>query len=64
MMRELLFMFDVCMLRECDGDENVGVGVRRRCGGMSTVHQYVGGGLGIVPIAADVLGMSVIKEMV
>ena len=27
-MRILLFVLHVCMLRECDGDDNAGVGVR------------------------------------
>ena len=47
-MRVMLFVLDVSMLRECDGDGNAGVGL-----------EYVGGtrDSGIVSSAADVLEM-------
>ena len=59
MMHVLLFVLDVCMLRECEGDGNAGVGAGGCVVGMSARHEYVGGthGSGIMPNIADVLGM-------
>ena len=57
-MRVLLFVLHVCMLRDCEGDGNAGVG---NGGGVFVVSaRHVGGtsGSGIVSIAADVLGES------
>ena len=62
-MRVLLFVKHVCMLRECEGDGNAGVG---NGGGVVVVCAgHVGGtcGSGIVSSAADVLGMSVVRGM-
>ena len=59
----LLFVLYVCMLRECEGDGNVGVGDGRGVGVVSAEH--VGGTHGscIVSSAADLLGMSVVRGM-
>ena len=58
-MHVLLFVLPVCMLRECEGDNNAGVGMDVVGAG------HVGGtrGLCIVSIAADVLWMSVVRGM-
>ena len=61
-MRVLLFVLDVSMLRECEGDGNAGV---RGVVAVSAGHEYMGGtrGSGIVYSAADVLGMTEVREM-
>ena len=61
-MRVLLFVFDLSMLRECEGDGNAGVGDG---GCVGAGHEYVGGtrGSSIVSSAADVLGMNVVRMM-
>ena len=56
MMRELLFVLDVTMLRECDGDGSAGVENGGSVVAVSVGHEYVGGSC-IVSIAADVCGM-------
>ena len=58
LIRKLLFMLDVSMLGECEGDINAGVGDGGGLIAMSA--EYLGGtrGSGIVSISADVLGMS------
>ena len=61
MMRVLLFVLHVCMLRECEDDDNAGV---VDGGGVVIVStEHVGGarGSGIVFSAANVLGMSVMR---
>ena len=57
-MRVLLFVLDVSMLRECDGDGNADVGDGEGVVAASAGHEYVGGtrGSGIMFSAADVLG--------
>ena len=59
----MLFVLHVCMLRECEGDRNVGVGDGGDMVMVSAWH--VGGTRGscIVSSAADVLGMSVVRGM-
>ena len=63
-MRVLLFVLDVIMLRECEGDSNAGVGY----GGGVTVsagHEYVGGTRGsyiVSSVAGVLVGMSVVRE--
>ena len=59
----LLFVLRVCMLRECEGDINAGVGDGR--GVVVVSAGNVGGtrGSSIVSSAADVLGMSVVRGM-
>ena len=49
-------------MRWCEGDDNADV---RGVVVVSAWHEYVGGsrGSGIVNSAADVLGMSVVREM-
>ena len=61
-MRVLLFVVDVSMLKECEGDGNAGAGDG---GGAVTGSEYVAGTRrsGIVFSAADVLGMSVVRGM-
>ena len=55
-------MLHVCMLRECEGDGNAGVGDR---GGVVVGCECMGGtrGLGVVPSADDMLEMSVVCEV-
>ena len=62
-MRVLLFALDVSMLRECEGDENACVADGGSVVAVSAWHEYVGStcGSGIVPSAADALGMSVVR---
>ena len=63
LMRVLLSVLCVCMLREYEGDGNVGVGDG---GGVVVVSAgHVGGthGSGTVSSAADVIGMSVLRGM-
>ena len=64
-MRVLLFVLDVSMLRECEGDGSGDVGDKGGVVGVSACHEYVGGirGSDIVSSAADVLGMSVVRGM-
>ena len=59
------FVLIVSMLRECDGDDNAGVGDGGGVVATSAGLEYVGGtrGSGIVSSAADVLGMSVVRGM-
>ena len=56
----VLFVLHVCMLRECDGDGNAGVGSGR---GVVAVSAYMGGirGSGVLSSAGDVLEMSVVR---
>ena len=56
-MHVLLFVLHVCVLRECEGDGNAGVG----SGG--GVVAYMGGtrGSGVLPSTGDVLEMSVVR---
>ena len=56
---------DVSMRRECEGDDNAGVGDRRGVITVSAGHENVGGtrGSGIVSSAVVVLGMSVVRRM-
>ena len=63
-MRVLLFVLYVCMLRECEGDRNAGVGDGEAVAMVSAGH--VGGtrGSGIVSSAVYVLGVSVVRGMV
>ena len=58
-MHVLLFVLHVCMVRECEGDGNAGVGDGEGVVVMSAGHEYVGGtrGSGKVSIAAEVLGL-------
>ena len=59
----VLFVLHVNMLRECEGDENAGVGDG---GGLFVVSAgHVGGtcGSGIVSSEADVLRISVVRGM-
>ena len=53
------------MMRECEGDGSTGVGGGEGIVSVGAVHEYVGGtrGSGIVSSAADVLGMTVVREM-
>ena len=62
-MRELLFVLDVIMLRECAGDDNAGVGDEGTVVVVSAGNEYVGGTRGscIVSSAAEVLGVSVVR---
>ena len=55
----------VCMLRECDGDSNDGVGDEGGVIVVSAWHEYVCGirGSGIVSSAADLLEMSMVCWM-
>ena len=64
-MRVLLFVLDVILLRECEGNGNAGVGDGGGVVGVSTEYEYVGGtrGSGIVSSAADVLGISMVRGM-
>ena len=57
MMPVLLFVLDVCMLRECECESDRGGVI-----GITAWHEYVGGtrGSGFVFNAADVLGMRVV----
>ena len=55
----VLFVVHVCMLRECEGAGNAGVGDD---GGVVVVSGHVGG-LGIVPSTADVLRICVVRGM-
>ena len=59
------WLLDVSMLRECQGDGNADVGNGWGVVAVSVWHEYVGStrGSGIVSSAADVLGMSVVREM-
>ena len=61
----LLFVLNVCMLREFEGDGNAGMGDGRGVVVVSAGHEYVGGthGSGVVSTAADILGMSVVRGM-
>ena len=61
-MCELLFVLDVSMLRECEGDGNAGVGDGGGVVAVSVWHEYGIGthDSGIVFSAADVLGISVV----
>ena len=43
MMRVLLFLLNVCMLRECDGDGNTGVGAGGDVVAVSAGCEYMGG---------------------
>ena len=65
-MRVLLFVLDVSMLRECEGDDNDGVGDGEGVFAVSAGHEYVGStrGSGIVSSAADVLEFSVVCGMI
>ena len=54
----LLFVLHVCMLRECEGDNNAGVGD----GGGVVVVSGTRGSC-IVSRTADVLGMSMVRGM-
>ena len=56
----LLFVWDVNMLRECDGGGNHGVG-----DGVVAAHKHMGGTRcsGIVSSADNVLEMSVVRGM-
>ena len=45
--RVLLFVLDVSMLRECDGDSNGYVGDERGVVAVSAGHEYVGGTRGL-----------------
>ena len=56
-MRLLLFVFDVSMLKGCDGDDNAAVGDGGGFVAVSVGYEYVGGtrDSGSVTIAADVL---------
>ena len=58
-MHVLLFVLHVCMLRECEGDSNAGVGSG---GGVVVVSAYMGGtcGSGVLSSAGDVPEMSVV----
>ena len=58
-MRLLLFVWDVSILQECEGDGNAGVW---DVGCVVSVSEYMGGthGSGIVSFADDVLEMSVV----
>ena len=62
-MHVLLFLLHVCMLRDCDGDGNTGVGFG---GGVVAVSAYMGGtrGSGVLSCAGDVLEMSVVRGVV
>ena len=63
-MRILLFVFHVCMLRECDGARVTAMLVYG--GGVVVGAVHVGGirGSDTVSSAADVLGMSVVRRMI
>ena len=62
-MHLLLFVLHVCVLRECEGDGNAGVGSG---GGVVAVSAYMGGtrGSGVLSSAGDVLEMSVMRGVV
>ena len=62
-MRVLLFVLHVCMLRECEGEDNADVGDGEGVVVVSAGH--VGGpcGSGSVSSAADVLEISVVRGM-
>ena len=64
-MRVLLFVLELSLLRECEGDGNVGVGDGGSMVAVSAGHEYVGGicGSGILSSAADVLGIGVLHGM-
>ena len=57
--------FVVNILRECEGDNNAGVGDGGFVFYVSISHEYVGGtrGSGIVHCVGYVLGMSVVRGM-
>ena len=59
MMHVLLFVYDVSMLREYEGDSNAGVGDGGSVSAVNTGHEYVGGTRvsDIVSSASAVLGM-------
>ena len=59
-MRVLLFVLHVCMLRECEGDDNSGVWDGGGVVVVSAGHVCVTRGSGIMSGVADVLGMSVV----
>ena len=61
----LLFVLDVGMLRECEGNRNACVGDGGGLVGVSAVHKYVGStrGSGIVSCAANLLVESVVSGM-
>ena len=61
-MHMLLFVLDVSMMRDYEGDGNAGVGDGGGVVVVSAWHEYVGGtrGLGSVSSATDVLVMSVV----
>ena len=62
-MHVLLFVLHVCMLRDCEGDDNADVGSG---GGVVAVSAYMGGtrGSGVLASAGDVLEMSVVRGAV
>ena len=64
-MRVLLFVLDVSRQRECEDDGNASVRDDEGVVAVSAGHEYVGGarGSGIVSIAADVLGLHVVRGM-
>ena len=61
----MLFVWDVSMLRECEGDGNAGVVNRGSVVSVSAVHESMGGtrDSGIVSSANDLLEMSVVRGM-
>ena len=64
-MRVLLFVLHMCMLRECEGDGNAGLGAGGGVVAVSVGCEYMGGtrGSGFVSTAEDVLEMNVVRRV-
>ena len=64
-MRVLLFVCEVSILRECEGDKNAGVGAWGVVVAVSVRHEYMGStrGSGVVSNADDVQEMSVVRRV-
>ena len=61
----LLFVCEVCMLRECEGDNNAGAGAGGGVVAVSAGCNYMDGtrGSGVVSRADDVIVMSVVRDV-